>query len=200
MNPNGMLTLKDVNIKGTGTQYAFASLKENMSSLYNLTVVNCNVSDFNYILKAYKYSFSEYITFTSSTFSNCENGIELSEETDDKGEYNAENIIIKSCNFNGIKQNVIDYYRGGYDESTVGGTLVIANSTFSNSGGSEKNGTLINTYGIINVNIYGNVFTNNNVKLVTLLWGAKNNKHSDNILSNSGEIKVEENLKLNLLY
>ena len=102
--------------------------------------------------------------------------------------------------FSAIKKNVIDYYRGGYDESTVGGTLVLSESTFTNSGGSEKNGILINTYGIINVNIFGNKFTNNRVKLVALLWGAKNNKHSDNTLSNSGEIKVEENLKLNLLY
>jgi len=36
--------------------------------------------------------------------------------------------------------------------------------------------------------------------MVALLWGAKNNTHSDNTIDNSGEIKVEENLKLRLLY
>lgn len=200
MNPGGQLTLNNLALTGGGSQFAFASLKENMSSLYNLTVSNCEVSDFAYILKAYKYSFAEYIRFTSSTFRSCENGIELSEETDDKGDYNAENIFIEGCTFEDVKKNVVDYYRGGYDESTVGGTLVVANSTFKNSGGSEQNGVLINTYGIINVKIKGNTFTNNPVKLVALLWGAKNNTHSDNVLSNSGEIRTEENLELKLLY
>ncbi len=36
--------------------------------------------------------------------------------------------------------------------------------------------------------------------MVALLWGTKNNSHSDNTLLNSGEIRVEENLKLRLLY
>ena len=126
--------------------------------------------------------------------------MELSEEIEDKGEYNAENIFINDCTFDGIQQNVIDYYRGGYDESTVGGNLIITNSTFTKSGANEKNRVLINTYGIINVKIQGNTFTNNKVKLVALLWGAKNNSHADNKISKSGEIRVEENLKLNLLY
>ncbi|MFT6809560.1 MAG: hypothetical protein ACJA01_002798 [Saprospiraceae bacterium] len=64
----------------------------------------------------------------------------------------------------------------------------------------EANKVLLNTYGIINVDISGNTFRNNPVKLVALLWGAKNNSHSDNTISNSGKIQVEENLKLNLLY
>ncbi|MFK8054829.1 MAG: chondroitinase-B domain-containing protein [Saprospiraceae bacterium] len=200
MNPQGQLTLSGVALTGTGTQYAFASLKEDMSSLYNLTLDNCEVSNFNYILKAYKYSFSENIRFTSSTFRDCENGIELSEEIEDKGDYNAENITIADCSFDGIQKNVIDYYRGGYDESTVGGTLTVSNSTFTNSGAGEKSKVLLNTYGIINVHLTGNTFKNNNVKLVALLWGAKNNTHSNNNFSNSGEIRVEENLKLNLLY
>jgi poly(beta-D-mannuronate) lyase len=200
MNPKGQLTLKNVNIMGDGSQYAFASLDKNMSSLYNLTVEDCKVENFNYILKAFKHSFSENINLKNSSFNNCENGIELSEETEDKGEYNAENIVIDNCQFNNISQNVIDYYRGGYDESTVGGTLSITNSTFTNSGAKEKNGTLLNTYGIINVNIADNTFIDNKVKLVAELWGAKNNTHSGNKIANSGKIAVEENLKLKLLY
>ena len=45
-----------------------------------------------------------------------------------------------------------------------------------------------------------NVFKNNRVKLVALLWGAKNNTHTDNEVVNSGKILVEENLKLKLMY
>ncbi|MBX2874986.1 MAG: DUF4957 domain-containing protein [Saprospiraceae bacterium] len=200
MNPKGELSLSNILLAGNGENYAFASLKGDMSSLYNLSVDNCEISDFDYVLKAYKFSFAEYVSFTNSTLKDCKNGLELSEEVEDKGEYNAENLRIDNCQFEGIDQNVVDYYRGGYDESTVGGNLVISNSTFSNCGGKEANGVLLNTYGIINVAIKDNTFQNNPVSLVALLWGAKNNMHANNTIRNSGEIRVEENLKLNLLY
>ena len=200
MNPGGKLKITNLNLSGNKSQYAFASLEENMSSLYNLRIDNCTVENFDYILKAYKYSFSEHMHFNKSSFNNCNNGIELSEETDDRGEYNAENIIIDSCTFDKISANVIDYYRGGYDESTVGGNLSVTNSTFSNCGANEKNRILLNTYGIVNVDISSNTFKNNGVQKVALLWGAKNNTHSNNVLTNSGIIEVEENLKLKTIY
>ncbi len=200
MNPKGELTLKSVVLKGTDEQYAFASLKNNMSSLYNLTVVDSEISNFDYVLKAYKYSFSEYIKFKSTAIVNCANGLELSEETDDRGEYNAENIFIDDCQFTEVGKNVIDYYRGGYDESTVGGNLIVTNSVFTKCGEHEEDGILINTYGIINVELSGNTFQDNAVKFVARLWGAKNNTHSNNQIQNSGELIVEENLPLKLMY
>ncbi|MDT0605479.1 chondroitinase-B domain-containing protein [Croceitalea rosinachiae] len=200
MNPKGHLILKGVNLKGTNSQYAFASLQSNMSSLYNLNVNDCEISDFDYVLKGYKYSFSEYIKFNSTLIKNCANGLELSAENDDRGDYNAENIFIDNCQFENVNKNVIDYYRGGYDESTVGGNLKVTNSSFKQCGFQEKNGVLINTYGIINVDISGNKFQNNKVELVARLWGAKNNSHSDNVIENSGKLVVEQNLPLKLMY
>lgn len=200
MHPKGNLIVKNVILKGENTQYAFASLQKNMSSLYNLTLDNVEIREFNYILKAYKESFADAIIVRNSMLKDCQNGIELSEETNDKGDYNVEFLTIDNCQFDNIKSNVIDYYRGGYDESTIGGNLSITNSSFTNSGGEEENGILLNTRGIINVDIAKNTFTNNPVKLVALLWGAKNNTHSENKITNSGEIRVEENLKLKLVY
>ncbi|WP_405400956.1 chondroitinase-B domain-containing protein [Maribacter sp. Asnod2-G09] len=200
MNPKGQLTLKNVQLIGAKEQYAFASLKNNMSSLYNLTVVDCEISNFVYVLKAYKLSFSEHITFKSTQIKDCANGLELSEETDDKGEYNAENITIENCLFDGIASNVLDYYRGGYDESTVGGNLIVTNSTFTHCGSKAEEGLLLNTYGIINVNLANNKFIDNPVKIVARLWGAKNNKASNNEIKNSGELVVQENLPLKLMY
>lgn len=200
MQPKGDLILKNVVLEGTKTQYVFASLKKNMSSLYQLKVSGCEISNFNYVLKAYKESFADAISFVETSFKNCDNGIELSEETNDKGDYNVEFLTVDKCTFEGIKSNVIDYYRGGYDESTIGGNLSVTNSTFTNCGGKEENGILLNTRGIINVDISNNVFKNNQVKLVALLWGAKNNTHSDNEIVNSGKLIVEENLKLKLVY
>ena len=200
MNPKGALILENIHLKGAGSQYAFASLKSQMSSLYNLKVVNSDISDFDYVLKGYKYSFSEYIEFNSTSIKNCANGLDLAAEDDDRGEYNAENVFINNCTFEGVSKNVINYYRGGYDESTVGGHLVVSNSTFTDCGASEESGILINTYGIINVALSHNTFLGNKTKLVARLWGAKNNTYSNNIIQNSGALIVEENLPMKMMY
>ena len=200
MNPKGKLTLNGVKLKGMQSQYAFASLKANMSSLYNLKVENSEISNFDYVLKGYKYSFSEYIEFTSTIIEDCANGIELAAEDDDRGEYNAENVFIDNCQFKGVAKNVINYYRGGYDESTVGGNLKVNNSSFTQCGAQEQSGILIKTYGIINVDISDNQFSNNKVKIVARLWGAKNNTHAKNKIKNSGKLVVQENLPLKLIY
>jgi len=200
LHPRGTLQLKHIKLVGENQQYAFATLKKNMSSLYNLSVTDSEITNFKYVLKAYKQSFADDILFANTAIKNCQNGIELSEETNDKGDYNAEFLTVDNCQFENVKANVIDYYRGGYDESTIGGNLKVTNSVFKNCGSQEANGILLNTRGIINVDISNNKFTNNPVKLIALLWGAKNNTHADNKISNSGEIVVEENIKLKLMY
>ncbi len=200
LHPRGELDIKQIKLSSESQQIAFASLKENMSSLYNLSVTDAEIEGFKFVLKAYKQSFADEISFVNTRIKNCQNGIELSEETNDKGDYNTEFLTIENCQFENVKANVIDYYRGGYDESTIGGNLKIHNSTFSKCGSQEPNGILLNTRGIINVDISNNTFSNNSVKLIALLWGAKNNKHGDNKISNSGKIIVEENLKLKLMY
>ena len=200
MHPRGELFIEQLKLSSENQQYAFACLKKNMSSLYNLSVLDSEISKFKYVLKAYKESFSDEILFKNTNIRDCQNGIELSEETNDKGDYNVEFLTIDNCQFENVKSNVIDYYRGGYDESTIGGNLKIQNSSFTKCGSKESNGILLNTRGIINVDISNNTFTNNQVKLVALLWGAKNNSHAGNKISNSGKIRVEENIKLKLIY
>ncbi len=200
LNPYGKLTLKNIKLKGNNSNYAFATLKKNMFNHFGLEVIDSEISNFNYALRVYKQSFSEEITFKNISILNCENGIELSEETNDRGDYNTEYLTIDNCNFNNVKQNVIDYYRGGYDESTIGGNLLVTNSTFTNCGSKERNRRLFNHNGIVNVNITKNTFKNNAVKFVSILWGAKNNIESENSLVNSGKIKTEENLVMTLMY
>jgi poly(beta-D-mannuronate) lyase len=200
LQPYGKLTLKNIKLKGNNTNYAFATLKKNMSNHFGLEVLNSEISNFNYALRVYKQAFSEEILFKNTSILNCENGLELSEETNDRGDYNTEYLTIDGCVFNNVKQNVIDYYRGGYDESTIGGNLLVTNSTFTNCGAKEQNKMLLNHRGIINVNINNNTFKNNKVQFVSILWGAKNNVESNNTLMNSGKIKTEENLKQKLMY
>ncbi|MCK0130582.1 alginate lyase [Flavobacteriaceae bacterium F08102] len=200
LQPKGKLTVNKLILKGNNSNYAFASLKEKMSNHFGLTVLNTEISDFKYVLKVYKQSFAERITFENTSMSNCKNGIELSEETNDRGDYNTEYLTVNNCEFNTIQANVIDYYRGGYDESTIGGNLLVSNSSFTNCGAKEKNKRLLNHNGIVNVTITKNTFKNNPVQFVSILWGAKNNIESENTISNSGQLKTEENLVMTLMY
>lgn len=200
LQPKGKLKLHGVALQGNGRNYAFASLKERMSNHFGLSVSNCEISDFDFVLKVYKQAFAERITFENTSISNCNNGLELSEETNDKGDYNTEYLTINECEFSNVKSNVVDYYRGGYDESTIGGNLIITNSTFKNCGGGESNNILLNHRGIVNVNISGNTFKNNPVTYVAVLWGAKNNVHANNTITNSGTIVIKQNLEMTLMY
>ena len=200
MNPKGDLTLEGVTLTGNGSNFAFATLQKEMSSLYNLTVNNSSVSNFGFVLKAYKQSFADAITFTGTKVFDCANGLELSQETNDKGDYNTEFLTVSNCEFNNVAANVIDYYRGGYDESTIGGNLLVENSKFTNCGAKEENKVLLNHRGIIYVDLNNNTFENNPVKLVSVLWGAKNNYEKGNKVMNSGKIITQENIKLTIVY
>jgi poly(beta-D-mannuronate) lyase len=198
MNPYGTIRLENVALMSKTNQMAFAPLKQDMSAAYNLFLDDCSIDGFNAVLKAYKGSFADTIKITNTNLQNCKGGLTLAAES--KGDYNAEMVIIEGCEFVNVHSDVIHYFRGGYDESTIGGSPTILNSTFKNCGSQEKSGTLLKTRGVVNVFISGNTFQDNPVKLVALLWGEKNNRHEGNTVIKSGQIKVEEQLKLDLLY
>jgi len=198
MLPYGNLRLDNVSLKGTKTQLAFAPLKVNMSAAYNLHIDNSTISDFDYILEASKGSFADSLIVQNTIIKDCNNGLVLA--ADVKGDYNAEMVTFDGCTFDNITQNVIHFYRGGYDESTIGGYLSMTNNTFTKSGKAEESGVLIKTRGIINVLLADNTFKSNPVDYIAILWGEKENYHRDNRISQSGSIKVEEQQKLELLY
>jgi poly(beta-D-mannuronate) lyase len=200
MNPKGRLKLENVTLIGEQTNLAFATLPQDMSAAYGLEILQSEISGFGKVLHAYRGSFADTISFSNTTMANCESGLVLAAETDDKGDYNAEFLNVVNCRFNSIDQNVINFYRGGYDESTIGGNLLLKGNTFQNCGKSEKSKILIKTRGIINVDIVDNTFANNPVELVALLWGEKDNRHSGNKFARSGKIRVDQYLKQKLVY
>lgn len=171
-----------------------------MSSAYNLKVKNSEITDFDTVLKSYKDSFADSISFNKSILKNSNKGIVLAAENDDLGEYNAEFVTISNSKFDGIQKAVLDYYRGGYDESTIGGNLVFGNNTVTNCGQSEPSGILIKTKGIVKVAVYNNAFTNNSVKFIAVMWGEKDQKPVNNLIVNSGEFKTEQSFKQKMMY
>ncbi|EOR94886.1 Alginate lyase precursor [Arcticibacter svalbardensis MN12-7] len=200
MHPKGVLNLENVILKGDKTQEAFTTLAKNMSQAYDLFIKNTEISDFKSVIKSYKASFADTISINNCVIKNCLNGIELNKETDDGGDYNAEFVYIKNSKFDNIQSTVLDYYRGGYDESTIGGNLVLQNNTFTNCGTDDKSGILIHNQGIVNVDFSNNTFKNNPVRDIAILWGEKGQKPVNNTISNSGQIRIEESLKQKLMY
>jgi poly(beta-D-mannuronate) lyase len=198
MNPKGTIHLENLILKGVKGTTAFVPLKERMGMAYNVFIENCTIEDFEVVLKATKGSFSDSINFKTTIIKNCVNGIVLA--ADDKGDYNAEFVTFDQCEFENVQSNVINFFRDGYDESTIGGYLTVANSSFTNCGKAEKSDILIQTRGIINVKLNNNTFKNNPIENVAILWGEKNNHHNGNTVTNSGIIKVEQQQKLKILY
>lgn len=200
LHPAARLQMDDVLLKGNGTQDAFSTLDKNMSKAYDLFLENVELDNFKSVLQVSKGSFADTISVVNSVIKNSNQGFQLNTETDDKGDYNAEFVILKNNEFTNINETILDYHRGGYDESTIGGNLVFQNNTVTNSGKQESDHILIKNRGIINVDFSNNTFKNNPVKLIAVLWGEKDQKPVDNTIEKSGEIQVVQNLKLKLMY
>jgi poly(beta-D-mannuronate) lyase len=200
MAPKGNLTLDNIILKGEMNQDAFATKEKEMSTSYNLKISNTEITNFNSVLNAYKDSFSDTISIDNSIIKNCKRGIHLASENDDLGEYNAEFVYITNTTFDKIKNGILNYYRGGYDESAIGGNLVFEKNSITNCGPVDESGILIKTRGIVNVRMAQNTFSNNAIKFIAILWGEKDQKPIDNTITNSGEFKIEQNLQQKIMY
>ncbi len=200
MNPYGILHIDDVVLKGTNSQAAFKTLDKNMRSAYGLWLNNTEINNFSSVLEVSKGSFADTVSVRNTIIKDCAKGIMLNKETNDKGDYNSEFVYVVDNTFTNVGENVLNYYRGGYDESTIGGNLVFTGNTVTNSGKNDTENILIKTRGIVNVEFANNTFKNNNVKYVAILWGAKGQKPVNNVVQNSGLIEVVQNLKLKLVY
>ena len=200
LHPKSHLKLDNLDITGSNKEVAFATKEKEMSYAYNLTVDNSFIKNFDVVLKAYKNSFADEIVFNRTHIKDSNHGLLLNSEVDDLGDYNAEFVKISNSEFNNISGEVIDYYRGGYDESTIGGNLDITGTRFENSGQSAENDILIKNRGIVNVNLTNNTFINNKVETIAILWGEMGNIDKENRVENSGEIKTEKYLKQKLVY
>ncbi|WP_217495880.1 chondroitinase-B domain-containing protein [Mangrovivirga cuniculi] len=102
--PYGNLKLKNIHLVGNKELLAFSPKEKAMSGHYNLSVNESKISNFKYVLKGYKNSFADSINFTETIIIDCKNGIELSAEKDNTGDYNAEFVTIIASEFINVKK------------------------------------------------------------------------------------------------
>ncbi|SHJ15847.1 poly(beta-D-mannuronate) lyase [Mesonia phycicola] len=194
-------TIKNLEIDGSANleaKYAIISPSEPTAQSFNLTVDNVRVKNFTHkvgsFFKAYKGTFAEKIEIKNSEIINCTRGLNLSYEKDDKGIYNAEEIKIENTLFKDISEFAINYYRGGNDESTLGGKLVIDHCLFYNNS-TDTNGNVLKTNGIVSVKITNSIFAGSpEAKYAVNLKGHKNSI-SYSAVFNSGEVKTTQEAK-----
>lgn len=133
---------------------------------YRLEVIDSNFSDldvnqsFN-VIAAAKGTFADNILIQNSDFETVSGAIlKLDTETEDYGIYNAEYLTIENSTFKDVEGALVDYYRGGRDESTFGPHFNMTGSKLTNVGYGPRNKSKasIHLHGVQVTNISDNVF------------------------------------------
>ena len=95
--------------------------------------------------------------------------LKLDTENDDYGIYNAEYLTIENSSFKDVEGAVVDYYRGGRDESTFGPHFNMTDSSLTNVGHGPRNKSKasVHLHGVQVTNISKNTFNDSTPFLVT---------------------------------
>ncbi len=200
---NGELSLSNLNIDGSNVKAsAFISNDSNgQSNHYNLAVRNCKFEGFNNewgcqdIFFAYKSMIADSVVFRNNSFTNIQSKIfTMDSETDNKGYYAAEKIIISQNLFSSITGTLLNLYRGGNDESTLGPNLTFTNNKITEFA-TKSNSPLITLTGVQQSNISSNSFTKCNPAGTVILYKDVVRAHhifSKNKIEQSGTIEKNQ--------
>ena len=157
----GSLKLKGLTISGALTPDSAGNTlirtqKSSMLTNYELIVEASRIIDldinhsFNFLTVA-KSTFADRIEITDSSFENITGAIlKLDAENDDYGIYNAEYLDIRNSSFTSVQGALVNYYRGGTDESTFGPHFQLVDSRLTKVGHGKRNksGAAIQLHGV----------------------------------------------------
>jgi poly(beta-D-mannuronate) lyase len=136
---NGNLQLKGLSINGDGIKATslIASDNAGSSNHYSVALNGCTINNLGgecrALFYAHKSMVADSIVVRNSSFTgNSIDYIVMKEETDDKGYYNAEKIVLNNNAFTRSNGSLLNIYRGGNDESTLGPQLWVTANRFLN--------------------------------------------------------------------
>ena len=167
---------------------------------YRLEILNSNFSDldinqsFN-VVSAAKGTFADNMLVENSNFETVSGAIfKLDTENDDYGIYNAEYLTIKNSNFTDVEGALVDYYRGGRDESTFGPHFNMTDTTLTNVGAGKRNKSKasIHLHGVQVANISDNTFKDSTPFLITHTVSEPKTKIFENNFVNTAAPRVIE--------
>lgn len=201
---NGQLALANLKADAAGVQADnFIASDANNSDHYNVAVNNCSITGLGAagckaFFYAHKSMVADSIVIRNSRFSdNTADFLAMKDETDDKGYYNAEKIVLEKNTFTNSKGSLLNIYRGGSDESTMGPQLFAAGNQFSNCG-VEGDAAFIQLTGVQKTRFINNNFKN--CYAGNKLFIYKDTVRADHLLEKntieaSGEIKANDFVK-----
>lgn len=149
---------------GKALAKAGISTARDMIRPYNLRVDNCAFYDFGeggfFAVKGTQATFAGRVEIRNSIFRDLSgDAINYAAERDDKGRYNADDMVIENCSFYRILGLPINIYRGGSDESTAGPYVAIRRCNFEDCCNKER-GSVMRLVGPQVLDIEGCNFSN----------------------------------------
>lgn len=149
---------------GKALAKAGISTARDMIRPYNLWVDNCAFYDFGeggfFAVKGTQATFAGRVEIRNSIFRDLSgDAINYAAERDDKGRYNADDMVIENCSFYRILGLPINIYRGGSDESTAGPYVAIRRCNFEDCCNKER-GSVMRLVGPQVLDIEGCNFSN----------------------------------------
>ena len=175
--PDNMITIADggslriVGIAFSGTPEpgramakAGISTAADMIRPYLLEVDSCEFADFGesgfFAIKGTQSTFAERVEIRNSLFRNLSgDAIHYAAEREDKGRYNADDMVIENCSFFRMLGLAVNIYRGGSDESTAGPYVTVRGCNFEDCCNKER-GSVIRAIGPQVMEIAGCNFLN----------------------------------------
>lgn len=203
----GSLKLSGVNISGKDApdnagNSVIRTSPYSMLENYRLEITDTHFTDidvnhsFN-VISAAKGTFADNISIKDSNFKDVTGAIlKLDKESDDYGIYNAEYLTVSNSTFENIQGALVDFYRGGTDESTFGPHLKLVDSKLTNVGKGKRNksNASIHIHGVQVTDISGNTFKDSKPFLINHTVGEPKTRVIDNKFINT---PLPENFELN---
>ena len=186
---NGVLT------PGKSLARGIISTADDMITPYTLLIEDCifeNCGESGFVpVKGLKGTFAETVTIRRCTFDALSgDAINFAGETEDKGRYNADDIVIEDCSFNRILGIPVHIARNGSDESTAGPYVTVSGCRFDDCCNKVR-GSVVKIIGAQVLTIKGNRFISSGrggyaIRLDDAPW--EKLSVSGNTFENSGRI------------
>ncbi len=173
----------------------YSMLKNYRLEIIDSEFVDMDVNRSFNMVSVSKGTFADDILIKNSSFSDVTGAIlKLDKEIEDYGIYNAEYLTIENSRFENVQGALVDYYRGGTDESTFGPHFSLKNSSLKNVGNGSRNKSKasIHLHGVQVTNISDNVFEDSQSFLINHTVGEPKTRIFDNQFINTGAPKVFE--------
>lgn len=170
----GSLSLRNLQLSGAKLSAQVFIDTDTSGSPEHYSVVMHQVSLTNFkgcetLLKAQTSTLADSIVIEQCRFDHIKNGFLLAAEKADKGYYNVEKIILTGNTFANGQGMLLDLYRGGSDESTLGPQLFFANNHITNYN-STNDGPLLQLTGVQKTAVMGNQFSHCNAGKPLLVY------------------------------